>query len=908
MKWSRFWQRQRRDADLVRELEAYLADEIEDQVAAGRTPEEARSAAIRKLGNVTRIREQVYERNSLVALETLWKDVAYACRLLRRNPGFAVVAILSVALGIGANASVFTLLDQVMLRSLPIERPRELVLVTAEGFQYGNGWGEGNELSYPRYVDLRDNNQVFAGMFCRFNFALDVSAEGSGERVAGELVSGTYFPVLGVTPALGRVFDGRDEQAPGANPVVVLSHRYWKRRFGSDPGVVGRALRVNNHVMTLVGVAREGFEGTNLGAATDVFVPITMSQQLTPMETGLTDRQMRWLNVFGRLKPGVSATQAQAGLQPLYSSRLQFEMQQEAFAKAPASDKARFVKGTVAVTPAAYGKSDLRAQLTTPLWTLMAIGTGVLIIACANVANLLLARASARRREIAVRLALGATRRRVIRQLLVESVLLALTGGAAGILLATWGARGLLAFFTHPDVTLTVTSWPDERILAFNVIVSIATGVLFGLAPAWQTTRADVTPALKCESGGVLGGGYGRLRKGLVVAQVMLSLMLLVGAGLFLRSLQNLLSIDAGFDTARLLSFSVDLVPHGYGPAESKLFAKRLLERVRATPGVAGAGFASHALLEGGSWNSAITVEGRAYDPNRVVVTHNNMISPGYFEAMGIRILAGRDFDTRDERNVPPGTEARQPTVAIANEQFVKQYLQGRQPLGLHIGFGANPGTETPTEIVGVVTTAKYTSMRSEPKAQLYFPFLEGPSVIGMTIYVRTLQKPESLAESVRQITRELDPTLPVYNVRTIEEQVNWSLVNERLIASLSSVLGTLATLLAMVGLYGVMSYTVARRTREIAIRMAFGARSHRVASLVVRDMLALIAIGVLMALPALWWLNRYVASELYQITPTDPATIVTAIAILLCAAALAVWIPSRRALRVSPMVALREE
>jgi predicted permease len=476
------------------------------------------------------------------------------------------------------------------------------------------------------------------------------------------------------------------------------------------------------------------------------------------------------------------------------------------------------------------------------------------------------------------------------------------------VLLATWGARGLLAFFTQPDVTLTVTPLPDQRILAFNVLVSVVTGVLFGLAPAWQTTRADVTPALKSESGSVLGGGYGRLRKGLVVAQVMLSLLLLVGAGLFLRSLQNLLAIDTGFETERLLSFSVDPVPHGYEPAKSKIFAKTLLERIRAAPGVAGAGFVSHALLQGGSWNSAITIEGRAYDPNQVVLTYNNLISPGYFDAMGIRLLAGRDFDRRDERDVAPGAEPAQPSVAIVNDQFVKQYLQGRQPLGLHIGFGANPGSETPVEIIGVVTTAKYTDMRSEPQAQLYFPFLEGPSVIGMTMYVRTPQKPEALAETMRQVVRELDPTLPVYNVRTVEEQVNRSLVNDRLIASLSSVLGTLATLLAMIGLYGVMSYTVARRTREIAIRMAFGARSRRVVSLIVQDTLALIALGVLIALPALWWLNRYVASELYGITPMDPATIATAIGILLCAAGVAVWVPSRRALRVSPMIALREE
>lgn len=908
MKWSRFWQRQRRDADLQRELDAYVEQETANQITAGMTPEHARRAAVRKLGNVARVREDLYEQNSLVMLEACGRDLSYAARHLRRNPGFALVAIMSVALGIGANASVFTLLDQIILRSLPVDDPDQLVLVTAEGFQYGNASGDGNELSYPMYVDLRDNNQVFTGMFCRYSLWFDVSVGGSAERVRAELVSGTYFTTLGIQPAAGRVLDPSDDRAPGGHPVVVLSHRYWRNRFRSDPGVIGSSMRVNNQPMSIVGVAHERFDGTNLGSATHVFVPVMMAQEVSPITAPLRDRRMRWLNVFGRVRPGVSPEQAQVALQPFYASRLDFEAQQDAFARASAGDKAKFLTGSLEVTPAAHGKSPLRAQFTRPLWTLTAVGVAVLVIACANVANLLLARAGGRRREIAVRLALGATRRRVVQQLLVESVLLALAGGAVGLVLATWGAQGLLAFLADEETTLTITPWPDQRILAINVFVSVLVGVLFGLAPAWQSTRLDVGPVLKAESAGVLGGGYVYLRKGLVVTQVALSLLLLVGAGLFLRSLQNLLAVDAGFETTRLLSFGVAPGSHGYEPAQTKTFAKTLLERVRAAPGVGGAGFVSSRLLEGGSWNSNITIEGRAYDPADRVLTYNNLVSPGYFDAMGIRLITGRDFDARDEQHGEPGAPPLPPRVAIANEQFVKEFLHGRQPVGVHVGFGRDPGTPTPIEIVGVVTTAKYTSLRSQPQAQLYFPYLEAPSIRGLTMYVRTLQSPESLAATMRQIVGQIDPGLPLSDVRTLQEQISRSLVNERFVASLSTVLGVLATLLAMVGLYGVMSYTVAQRTREIAIRLAFGALSSRVAALLVRDMLALMVTGMVLALPALWWLDRIVRTQLYEVTATDPTAVATAAGMLLLAGAVAVWVPSRRALRVNPMAALRDE
>jgi putative ABC transport system permease protein len=908
MKWSRFWQRQRRDADLRQELEAYVEQETAERIADGMSPEEARAAAARKLGNVTRIREDVYDRNSLVLLETLWKDLIYAVRVLRRNPGFSLVAVLSVALGIGSNASVFTLLDQVMLRPLPVERPNELVTVTAGGFQYGGSWGDGDELSYSRYEDLRDNNQVFAGMFCRVLHEIDASIRGAGERVLTEVVSGTYFSVLGVVPAAGRVLDPTDDRSPSGHPVVVLSHRFWRERFQSDPAAVGESIRMNNLPMTIVGVAREGFEGTNLGASTDVFVPLSMTAEMTPITRGLQDRRTRWLNVFARLKPGVSATQAEAAIQPFYVSRLQFEAEQDTFSRASARDKARFLEGNVRVTPAPYGKSRLRRQLAGPLWTLTVVGALVLIIACANVANLLLARASVRRREMAVRLAIGATRRRVVRQLLVESLLLALIGGAVGLLLATWGAEALLAFFSQPDAMLTVTPLPDARVLAVNLVICLVVGVLFGLAPAWQSTQPDVAGTLKSESIGVLGGGYARLRKGLVVTQVALSLLLLVGSGVFLRSLQNLLALDAGFDTARLLSFAVAPGSNGYPPAQTTIFAKTLLERVRATAGVSGAGFVSNPLLEGGTWNSFLTIEGRPYDPNDPVLTYNNRISPGYFDAMGIRLVAGRDFDARDERQPGPGSQAAPARVAIVNEEFVRRFLNGRDPIGVHIGGGRDPGMPTPIRIVGVVTTAKYNSLRADPQPQVYFPYLESPPISQLWMYVRTGQPPASMVASMREIVRQIDPALPIRDLRTFEEQVRVSLVNERFVASLSAVLGVLATLLAAIGLYGVMAYTVARRTRDIAVRVAFGAMASRITVLILREMLALVVIGMLLAVPALWWLQRFVSSQLYGVSPTDPISIVSAAGTLLLAAAVAVLVPCRRALRIEPMLALREE
>jgi len=845
---------------------------------------------------------------------TLWhsilSDVRYAVRTLRKAPAFLVVAVVSIALGVGANTAIFTLVDQVLLRQLPVTRPGELVLLTVRGTQYGSGWGDGDELSYPMYEDFRDHNEAFTGMFSRFAIGLSLHADGRTERVASELVSGTYFHCLGVTASRGRVIAPSDDTAASPEPVAVLSHAYWSSRFAGDPAVVGRTLLVSNNRLTVIGVAQPGFHGTNLGSATQLFVPLRLVPSVVggPLTTALENRRMRWLNVFGRLRPGFTAERAQAALQPFYSSRLAYEERQPAFARAAATVRSRFLQGTLAVRPAGEGKSDLRRQLTTPLWALMGIVGMVLLIACANVASLQLARATTRQREVAVRLAIGASRRRIVQQLLIESVLLALAGGAAGLAFAGWGSRLLLGFFVGADRVLTISTSPDGRVLAFTLAVSAMTGILFGLAPAWQSAAPAISPILQSETPSA-GGGRSRLRRALVVCQVALSLVLLIGAGLFVRTLHNLVAADAGFDTAHILSFNVDPGENGYDGIRGKQFLKSMLARLQASPGVMATGVATHGLLDGGSWNTSMTIAGRPTDAGQRRSTQNNMISPGYFNAMGMRLVDGRAFDDRDERmtpTVPSGNDAFR--VAIANEAFVKQYLDGESAIGRRVGFGSDPDTPTPIEIVGVVSDAKYTSLRDEIQPQLYFPILEWRDVRNLVVYLRTNGDPAALATTARAVVRDIDPILPVNDVQTFEQKLDQSLANERLLASLSAVFGLLATLLAMVGLYGVVAYMVTKRTREIGIRMAIGALARDVAWLILRDVAWIVAAGVALALPLAWASTRFVQGQLYGVTPIDPAVMATAVGVLLIVATIAGLIPARHAARMNPTAALRHD
>jgi predicted permease len=835
-------------------------------------------------------------------------DVRLALRGWRNAPGFTAIAVLSIALGIGVTAAIFTLVDHVLLRALPIRDPESLVQLSFEGMRYGSNWGEGTELSHPMYKELRDRNDVFEGVCAGFNRSMNVGRAGQTERVAGQVVSGTYFTVLGVGAAMGRVLSPDDDRTPLGHPVVVLSYGFWQSRFASDPSVVNSSILINGHSYTIVGVARQGFDGDEVGRQTQVYVPMMMKRQITPGWNGLDERLFRWVRVFARLRPGVTREQAQGALQPYFTSLLQRDLNDPEFARASARDRQRYLENHLTVSDASQGRSRFRETMTTPLWVLMATAAGVLLIACANVANLLVARGASRQREMAVRLALGASRGRICSQLIVESVVLALAGGAVGLGIAAIGAPIVLAFFTSPETPQPISTAPDWRILAFTFGVSTMTGVLFGLAPALQSIRPRIAPTLKEHAGSVLGG-HARLRKGLVASQVAVSLLLLAGAALFIRTLDNLLKLDVGFDTARVISFSIDPTLNGYTPQRTQQFARSLLERLNATAGIERAGLATERLLEGGGWTSSITVEGyQGRGGDETSTQWCNTISPGYFRTMGIPVMAGRDFDDRDLQTAISPESSFRYRVAIANETFARHYFGDKNPIGRRIGFGGNPNTPTPIEIIGVVRDSKYSDVRDETPRQLFFPYLEDSNPGGFTMYVRTTRPADTMFSAIRHTVAGIDPSLPVYDTRTLEHQVDQSLRRERLVATMTAVFGALATLLAVVGLYGVMSYTVARRTREIGVRVAFGAQANDIRWLVLREVMFITATGIAIGLPTAWWLGRYVSTQLYGVKPGDPVAIGGAVVLLALIACVAGLVPSARAARLDPTVALRQD
>jgi predicted permease len=863
---------------------------------------------------------------------SLARDLTYASRGLSRSPLFAGVALVSIALGIGANTAIFTLVDEVLLRRLPVKEPDELVLFSGARNHYGSNSG-GNMLSFPMFEDFRDNfvdggasqprvsqavpnpaptPKIFSGLFARRQVAMNVGVDGQTERVSGELVSGTYFQVLGVGAAIGRVIVPDDDKTRGDGFVAVLSYDYWRTRFGGDPGIVGRQLTINNYPYTIVGVSQAGFQGLDIGAVANLRVPVMLKAQVTPSWDDMDNRRSRWVNVFGRLKPGVTVGQAKTTLQPFFHGLLEQEVLMPAFSSTSSYTREQFLKGQMDLLEASQGRSPIRQQLTQPLWLLLAIVGGVLLIACANVAGLLIARASARQKEIAVPQAHGASRGRIVRQLLVESVLLATAGGILGLALASWTTRFLIGFLPTTGTPHVISGSIDARMLAFNFALSLVTGLVFGLVPALRSTKPNLAPTLKDQVGAVAGGSGGvRLRKALVIAQVTISILLLIGAGLFIRSLRNLRQLDLGLKTSNLIAFNVGPALSGYTPLRSKQFIQQLIERVGALPGVTSTAVAQVGLLEGNEWDSSMSVEGYEAKPGENMNPYCNAVSPGYFKTMGIGLVAGRDFDDRDvgfDVADPNATFPPPYKVAIVNQSYATHYFGDGNPIGRHIGFGINPGTKTPIAIVGIVRDAKYTGVRDDIPRQVFFSFMENDFAGGGVVYVRTAREPESAFGSIRQAMHDLDANIPLYNPRTLEGQADQSLLNERLIATLSTAFGALATLLAVVGLYGVMAYTVARRTREIGVRMALGAASGDVVWLVMREVLVLVGSGVGLGLAAAWALNRIVSSQLYGVTANDPATIAGAIAALAAVAMAAGYVPAYRATRVNPVLALRYE
>jgi predicted permease len=826
-------------------------------------------------------------------------EMRYAVRSLTKSPVFTVVAVLSLALGIGANTAVFTLLDQVLLRMLPVRDPQQLVQLKEVGSNYGSNTGL-NALSYPMYKDFSEQNQVFSGMLCRHWVPLSVSFGGRTERASGELVSGTYFDVLGVRPHLGRLFNANDDRTRSGAPYAVLGYDFWQSRFASDPNIVGKQILVNSHQLAIIGVAPDGFEGVEPLLATQIYTPVIMAEQLTQEEKPLDNRRRRYLQVFGRLKDGVTREQAKASLQPIFHRILEMEVQQKEFAHASAYTREQFVRKTIDALPGSGGHNEVRQFLEAPLWAMMGMVGLVLLIACANVANLFIARATSRQKEIAVRLAMGASRGRLVRQLFFESLLIAVLGGGLSIAITFPSMRLLRGILPDIDPPMTFATHPDLRMLAFTLGISLLTALIFGLAPALQATRPDLAPTLKDNANAVSGGSQALWRRMLVCAQVSLSLLLLIAAGLFVRTLKNMRNLSPGFEVSHLVSFNVEPTLSGYNTERSKIFFRQLQDRLASTPGVRSAALAVVAPLSFDEWDSTVTIEGYSAKPGEDVSPWDNYVSPGFFETLKIPLYSGRDFSDRDR-----GTNAK---VAIVNEKFARRYFGNQSPIGRHLGMGGDPGTKTDIEIIGMVRDTKYQTMREDPPRQVYFPYLQNDWATAMTAYVRSDVDSATLFPVLRGVVRSIDPSMPVYQVKTEEKQVDDVLAVERLSASLASAFGLLATLLASIGLYGVMAFLVTRRTREIGIRMALGAFVGDVIWIVLREVMLLVGIGVLIGLPAALTLGRLLQKQLFGMSPYDPVTIGAALLGILLVAALSGYLPARRATRVDPLIALRYE
>lgn len=896
MSWTRFVRRARWDDERRRELDSYVQIEVDDNLARGMNPRDARAAAYRSLGNPTLVREEIYRMNSLTRLEAITKDVAYALRLLRRSPGFTVVAVLSLALGVGANSALFRLVDAVRLRSLPVDRPQDIVevkIVNATNGRTGDFVSRHPAMTNPIWERVRDEQQVFATTMAWSSARFNLADSGESREIPGIWVSGDYFAGLDVRPVAGRLIDSSDDRRGCGSPVAVLGEGFWHRQYGGATSAIGSTIDLDGHPFTIIGVSPAAFLGVEVGHGFDVAAPICAEPIVDGADSVLDKKDGWWLGVLGRLKPGVSIDRASAQLAAI-SPAIFASTVADAYDANDGKDYRQFLLGAV---PAGTGVTELRRAYEQPLWMLLAISGVVLVIACGNLANLLLARASARSREMAIRLAIGASRGRLLRQLMAESLLLALLGGLLGAWLAQVFARTLIAFLSTDRNPLAFDLAIDWRVLAFTAGVAALTCVAFGLAPAVRATRTSPTGALRAAGRGLTDSRerFG-LRRALVVAQLALSLVLLVSAGLFVRTFWNLATLDPGFRTSGILVARIDFHRAEVPPAEQGAYQQRLVDRLAGLPGVDEAASTTIVPLSGSGSNNTVVIDGTPRKPYPNIST----IGRDYFRVLNIPIVAGRSFTEHDTAAAAP--------VAIVTRAFARAYFDGRDPVGRTFQFPAPPGKTPPSwQIVGMVADSRYQDPHDDIGPIIYFPGTQEPHPgEDVSVVMHTGRTKLEMAPAILAAIHETSPTARV-TIATLTSIAGATTLREALMAALSAFFAVLAALLAAVGLYGVIAYGVAQRRAEIGLRMALGADRSRILRLVLSEAMMLVGVGLAIGATLAWIAGRFEAALLFALNPHDGWTFAAALALLIGVAGFASFFPAWRASWLMPTEAIRE-
>jgi len=895
-----FWKRKRRNQELNEEIQAHLTLGAREEMESGRSRNDAQLAARHEFGNETLARETTRDMWGWRWLVDVMQDVRYGLRLLGKNPGFTAVAILTLALGIGANTVIFSLVDTVMLKMLPVQKPEELMVLAIRS---PKSTGEPDpELTNPIWEQIRDQQDVFSGVFAWSQARFDLAQGGESHLVNGMVVSGNYFNALGVQPAAGRLIMESDDKR-GCSGSAVLGYGFWQEHFGGAQSAVGSILNLSGHPFEVIGVAAPGFYGVDVGTKFDVAVPICAEAIYREKNSALDEKAAWWLNSVGRPKSGITPEQV--------SARLQVLSPQVFAATVPQNwkpdSKNNFLSGVLVASPAGKGLSDVRRAYDQPLRMLMAVVGLVLLIACANIASLMLARAATRQKEISVRLAIGASRARLIRQLLTECVLLSCTGAALGVLFARWGCAILVRFISSPRNPVFLQFSVDSRVLGFTAAIAILTGILFGILPALRSTRVSLSSAMKGgQQDETPGRGYFRPGRWIVAGQVALSLVLVIVAGLFLRSFNNLLTLNTGFDRSNVMMISANAHNANLSPQLRETIWRSAILRLQNIPGVTSVSESVITPISGVGWNNFFHRQTGASPSGRNALANINAVSPEYFATLRSPILAGRTFSAADAAGAP--------MVGVINETMARRFFGKEDPIGQYVYTDPDPG-QTPQfiQIIGIVVDAKYRSLREVTPATMYFPVaqLTGPQPQRMTeapsFEIRTSTAPATIVKSAAEVFASLNGSISI-SFRTMEEQVSDSLRQDQLLATLSGFFGGLALLLAMIGLYGVLAYMVTQRRKEIGIRMALGASGNSILGLIMRDVSILLVVGVVVGVGISLWATHFMQKMLFNLNARDAKTIIFSVAVLSAVALLAGYLPARRAARLNPNVILRDE